>query len=295
MLWGRWPEPGEALKFERDGQAGGLDRLARTMMEAPAFRARLTDLDVERPAHDCLVMCETEDKLRIWFSVRDTFVGFPVAVGVFERELQPVFELFARPGAVCLDMGANLGYYTVKMAAHGATVFAFEPDPFNFHLLEKNVRENGLAGLVRLHRAACGSGAGSVSIAREPGTANYGAVHVAGDGEQASAEAEMVRADGCVPWDLTVDFIKIDVEGFEPEALEGARAILERDHPAVLCEFNTYALEGYSKDAPARLLALMSSFGYQAYQAGAFAQGERKEFVWSGEGGVFTNLVFLAG
>jgi FkbM family methyltransferase len=294
MLWGRWPTPGEALNFEREGQSGGLDRLARTMMEAPAFRARLTELEVERPAHDCLVMCETRDKLRIWFSVRDTFVGFPVAVGVFERELQPVFEQFAKPGVVCLDIGANLGYYTVKMASLGATVYAFEPDPFNFHLLEKNVGENGLGGRVRLHRAACGSAAGLVSIAREPGTANYGAVHVAGAGEQVSAEVELVRVDVRVPQDVKVDFVKIDVEGFEPEALEGARAILERDRPAVLCEFNTYALEGYAKDAPARLLALMSSFGYRAYDAEAYGRGERKEFVWSGEGGVFTNLVFLA-
>lgn len=294
MLWGRWPTPGEALRFEREGQAGGLNRLARTMMEAPAFRARLTELNVERPAHDCLVMCETEDKLRIWFSVRDTFVGFPVAVGVFERELQAVFERFAMPGAVCLDMGANLGYYTVKMASLGAAVHAFEPDPFNFHLLEKNVRENGLESRVTLNRAACGSAAGRVSIAREQGTANYGAVHVAGEGEPASAEVDLARADERVPRGEKVDFIKIDVEGFEPEALEGARAILERDRPAVLCEFNTYALEAYARDAPVRLLALMRSFGYKAYDAAAFARGEMREFEWSGEGGVFTNLVFLA-
>mgnify|MGYP000996457833 FL=1 len=83
--------------------------------------------------------------------------------------------------------------------------------------------------------------------------------------------------------------------GFEPEALEGARAILERDRPAVLCEFNTYALEGYAKDAPGRLLALMGEFGYRAYDAAAFARGEMREFAWSGEGGVFTNLVFLVG
>lgn len=295
MLWGRWPTPGEALRFEREGQAGGLDRLARTMMEAPAFRARVTDLEVDRPAHDCLVMCETGDKLRIWFSVRDTFVGFPVAVGVFERELQPVFERFARPGAVCLDIGANLGYYTVKMASLGAKVYAFEPDPFNYHLLEKNVRENGLDSRAVLRRAACGGSARSVSIAREQGTANYGAVHVASEGEQASAEVDLVRVEVCVPQDKKVDFIKIDVEGFEPEALEGARAILGRDRPAVLCEFNTYALEEYAKDAPARLLGLMSSYGYRVYDAEAFARGEMREFDWSGEGGVFTNLVFLAG
>jgi len=293
LLWGRWPNAGEALRFEREGRAASLDQLARRMMAAPEFRARLAELEVERPAHDCLVMCETGENLRYFFSVRDTFVGFPIAVGVFERELQPLFARFARPGGVCLDMGANLGYYTVKMAARGAEVYAFEPDPFNFGLLEKNVKENGLTGRVKLRRAACGSRSGSIAIAREPGTANYGAVHVAGEGEDSSAEVELVRAGDCIPACAKVDFIKIDVEGFEPEALDGAREILERDHPAILCEFNTYALEEYGRDAPARLLALMSACGYTAYEAAALARDELREFVWSGEGGVFTNLVFL--
>jgi|GEM_PF-1853477 len=294
MLWGRWPTPGEALRFEREGGKGGLDNLARWMMAAPDFGARLTELEVERPAHDCIVMSETSDGLRYFFSVRDTFVGFPVAVGVFERELQPVFERFAKPGSVCLDIGANLGYYTVKMAFQGATVFAFEPDPFNFFLLEKNVRENRMEARVVARRAACGSRTGTAGIAREPGTANYGAVHVAGAGEAVSAEAEMVRAGDCVPAGLKVDFIKIDVEGFEPEALEGLREILERDHPAVLCEFNTHALEQYAGDGPERLLGLMGSCGYKAFEAARIGRGERMEFVWGGEGGIFTNVVFLA-
>ncbi len=295
LLWGRWPSPGEAMKFEREDRARPLDSLVRTMMSAPDFRARLIELEVERPAHDCLVMCETAEGLRIWFSVRDTFVGFPVAVGVFEPELQPLFDRFASPGSVCLDIGANLGYYTLRMAARGALVHAFEPDPFNFGLLEKNVRENRLEHLVTLHRAACGNQNGRIRIAREQGTANYGAVHVASQTEQPAAEVDLVRAAGCLPAGVKVDFIKIDVEGFEPEALEGLREILERDHPAVLCEFNTYALEAYSKDAPARLLALMAACGYNACDAGAMADGLRREFVWSGEGGIFTNLLFLAG
>lgn len=295
LLWGRWPNAGEALRYEREGRAGPLDQLARSMLAAPEFQARLTELEVERPGHDCLVMCETGEGLRYFFSVRDTFVGFPVAVGVFERELQPLFDRFAKPGAVCLDMGANLGYYTVRMAALGAHVYAFEPDPFNFALLEKNVKENRLEEKVTLRRAACGSTCGSINIARELGTANYGAVHVACDGEQVSAAVELVRAADCVPPGVTVDFIKIDVEGFEPEALEGAREILERDHPAVLCGFDTHALEGYGKGAPARLMALMAGFGYTAYDAAALALGEESRFVWPGEGGVFTNLVFLPG
>jgi len=61
-----------------------------------------------------------------------------------------------------------------------------------------------------------------------------------------------------------------------------------------LCEFNTYALEGYGKGAPAGLLALMAGCGYTAYDATALALGEERRFVWSGEGGVFTNLIFLA-
>lgn len=148
----------------------------------------------------------------------------PVAAFLRER---------VRPGAVCMDVGANVGVYVLQFAhwsAPGGRVVAFEPNPGALAVLEKHVRFNRLSGRVTIVPAAVSRSAGSAILYAA------GADGMSRLGEPNRAIAERVREinvptvtlDGyCEREGLTPDWLFIDIEGFEVAALEGARKLIE--------------------------------------------------------------------
>ena len=151
-----------------------------------------------------------------------------------------------KPGSVFLDIGANIGYYTVlagSVVGADGLVIAYEPDAENFQLLEHNIALNGLTN-VRPFRAALGenSSQGSIYLSRD----NKGNHRLfdEGDGRQTSA-VEIVHGDEHVA-QLTerLDFIKVDTEGYEARVLEGLHATIlaNRAHLAMVIEFCPYGL-----------------------------------------------------
>lgn len=128
-----------------------------------------------------------------------------------------------RAGDVVIDCGANHGFTTVlfsRWAGPAGRVFAFEPLAHNADILETNLRLNDI-GNATCRRAAAGESPGTVRITTHPnGTILNGAVSC-----QRAIEVPVVRLDDAVDCE-SVNFLKLDVEGFELEVLKGARRIL---------------------------------------------------------------------
>ena len=138
-----------------------------------------------------------------------------------------------RPGDLFVDVGANVGSYTVLAAkVCGADVVAVEPDPETNAGLSKNVRANGVDDRVRTHELAVSSTSGTVRFTIGRDTTN----RVANGGDAATR---------CVPA-ITLDellrgrrptMIKLDLEGHEPDAIAAAgRTLASRDLLAVATE-----------------------------------------------------------
>jgi FkbM family methyltransferase len=154
----------------------------------------------------------------------------------FARGLLQGIRSMLGPGDVAIDCGANVGAVTLPLAETGATVHAFEPDPYAFPELEARV-----AGLpnVRLHRAAVGVSSGRVRLMRAANFAENpkggsvkstvvpGGRRIAEDAG-AGIEVEMV----CLPEVIRglaadhgrVAFLKLDIEGAELDLLEHMEA-----------------------------------------------------------------------
>jgi FkbM family methyltransferase len=295
LFFGRWPSGADMEHFQA-APARPLDQLTAQFLSSSEFQSRKLAVEFERPAHDCLVMTETPEGLRFFFSLRDTFVGLPIAVGVFERDVDAVFRRLLRPGMNCLDIGANLGYYSVRMAAvvsqGGGRVFSFEPDPLAFYLLTKNRQENHLENVVSVFQVACGDRDSAGVLVRDLNPANYGGGHVRDAATQNGSPTAIRRVDDLVPEDVRVDFVKIDIEGYEPLALRGMERILTRDRPAIVMEFNPPALRSNGTDAPERLLQDLASRGYVCYEALSFAGGNAAPFQFPATSGdSLVNLV----
>lgn len=151
-----------------------------------------------------------------------------------------------QPGSVFLDIGANIGYYTVLAgAAVGVRglVIAYEPDGENFRLLERNIALNDLTN-VRPFRAALGEHSSQGSMYLSHDNRGNHRLFDEGDGRRTTA-VEILKGDEHVARITErLDFIKIDTEGYEAHVLAGLRAMIlaNRAHLGMVIEFWPYGL-----------------------------------------------------
>lgn len=155
----------------------------------------------------------------------------------YEPDVCKAVGSFVKPGAVCLDVGAHVGYMTLlmaKLAGPDGRVYAIEADAANAELLHKNVRLNRYSERVRvLHMAAVERNAGTLPFQR-------GQTSLCGRISRGSgSDRRLVRA-GSLDTELAelsrLDFAKIDVEGGEVGVIRGALGLLRRLKPVVLLE-----------------------------------------------------------
>lgn len=147
-----------------------------------------------------------------------------------------------RPKGTAVDVGANFGCWTLALAKHAHAVVAIEPQACCRDLLVKSLVLNSIRN-VKMIYAAAGSEAGTISIPSLDidQASNFGGVSVAvPHHEQPSAplcDVAMVRLDDVLRGE-PVSFIKIDVEGYEANVIDGARATIERCKPVLFIEMD---------------------------------------------------------
>jgi FkbM family methyltransferase len=146
------------------------------------------------------------------------------------------------PGAVVLDVGANVGISAMMMARWCGSeghIYAFEPSPIAKKLLAEHLRLNGLAERVTI----CGS-----ALSDTEGTATFFASGISGKSALSDANisqgVETVKVPVttidayCQAKKIRPSLIKIDVEGFEFNVLNGARNTLKENRPSILVELH---------------------------------------------------------
>ncbi|GAA4437630.1 hypothetical protein GCM10023091_17120 [Ravibacter arvi] len=152
------------------------------------------------------------------------------------REMVFLLHYLRKGDDVFVDVGANVGVYTVLSAGvAGVKVIAMEPAPQTFEKLRRNVVLNGLDRLVELLNLAIGDQEGELFF-----TANLDAInHVVGaDSQEDKIKVPSATLDKLLA-DKEVTCLKIDVEGFEANVVNGAEDILRRrDLQVVIMETN---------------------------------------------------------
>ncbi len=173
-----------------------------------------------------------------YMSMKNNFTALAVAVlGDRDPNVARFLRRWVRPGFVAFDIGANIGTYTVplsRLVGPTGRVVAFEPNRPTFACLRHNVRQNRLANVVAL-RAAAGPHPGRAALVVTD--ANYGEVHLAPGvpaADQPGVTVTTVDTEVARLGLERVDFIKLDVEGFELAALRGARDTLARTSDLVV-------------------------------------------------------------
>lgn len=148
-----------------------------------------------------------------------------ISPGLCEFDDMSFVTHFLRADDLFADVGANVGAYTVLASGvSGARTVCFEPSPSTFQYLEQNVRINDLASKVRMFNAAVGRSPGRLRLTQNLGTENHICQQTGRDG---GVEVEVTTLDTVLAATPPA-LMKMDVEGFETEALGGAEALLSR-------------------------------------------------------------------
>lgn len=193
-----------------------------------------------------------------WLLDRRNRVDRKIICGGYEEEQVDYLLSEAGPNLdYFLDIGANLGLYTLQVAAaqRARHVWAFEPDPRNHAQLLSNLYLNGLTTRVKTCRYAASDEAGTATFAIYPATST-GQSRIAAGTEGAT---ETIQIE-CMPLDMLLACsgksiaLKVDVEGHERAVLKGATALLQNNNCVL-------QIEAWPEGAAA-LIETMASMGF---------------------------------
>jgi FkbM family methyltransferase len=188
-------------------------------------------------------------------------------LGVYEPLETEIVKREVKKGDTVLDLGANIGYYTLilaRLVGEGGKVYAFEPDTTNFSWLEKNVEINGYKNVVLVPKAVSNKTGKARLYLSKDNRADH-SIYDAHDGRQ-YIEIEAVRLDDYFKnYDGKIDFIKMDIQGAEGEALRGMSELLRNNNVKMLMEFSPSGLER-SGMKPEECLKLVTGLGFRLYE-----------------------------
>jgi FkbM family methyltransferase len=162
---------------------------------------------------------------------------------------------------VIYDVGAFHGILTLFFAARGARVVAYEPNEMNHARLIENIRLNNLTN-VEIRKLAVGSQARSGTLLYHPSMAGGGSLHPdAAAGVSQPVQITTLDHDIAAASLPAPDLIKIDIEGWELQALKGARATIDRHHPRLFLEMHGETMREKRQKA-SEIVAFLRDAGY---------------------------------
>ena len=200
------------------------------------------------------------DGHKFFIDKRDTTVSQELILsGKWEEYETSLFKRKIKKGDVVLDIGAHIGYYTLIAAdivGDKGKVYAFEPDPKNFTLLERNVHENGYKNVVLVNKAVAEE-TGSLRLYLNTENTGDHRIYKASDKRKSIKIQAITIDDFFKDKNKKVNMIKMDIQGSEVRAFKGAlKLIRQNQNIKILTEFWPYGLKlsGSSAKEYVRLL-----------------------------------------
>lgn len=218
-----------------------IKRIYRAILRRPSFKgqSRLFNylfkrnklanglMTVKPLLGNFLINCDT----KTWIGAKIVYTGD------YETPLKEVFKSIIKKGDRVLDIGANIGFHTLFFAdlvGHEGLVYAFEPVEYNYQSLKYNVGLNQFQN-VRLRNIALGNKNEDLNIVADEHSNNPGSFNLFSKDGNVTVKChvgdEIVR-------EQRIDFIKIDVEGYEAFVLDGLIKSIKQNRPKIIFEYD---------------------------------------------------------
>jgi len=195
----------------------GLSRnfVGRTIKEYGVKNCRTNEITV----NDCRMILDKDDTMHL-----SLFPYEPI-----ETEL---IKQYVKVKDCVVDAGANIGYYTLLMAKQRSIVHSFEPEPYNFTLLKKNVELNNFTNVILHNKAASNTNGKAKFVLSDFDTGQHKLGNSKIGTRTINVETTTIELE-------SIDFAKIDVEGAELLVLKGMKTLPKK----MIVEFNTENLK----------------------------------------------------
>ena len=202
---------------------------------------RLSDLAFRfSPSLPAEIIVKTTDNRKLLINTANSSYKYIYFLGEYEKAITSIFKRIVGPGDICLDIGANIGWYTTlfqKLVGENGQVHAFEPVPPAFENLQRNAQLNSPPHNIKLNNFALGNEEKPVVLHVFSGLPSGHASISAFDHSDFQVFPSLMRPlDSYISENALgdVSFVKIDVEGAELMVLKGASKLFEQDRLPVL-------------------------------------------------------------
>ena len=192
--------------------------------------------------------------------------------GVWEEHLYYFYSRIIKPDSVVLDGGANIGFHTIQFAklASQGKVYAFEPQSLIYNVLSTNILINGLSNVVSQHKLGLSDSESieTFTAMENPGvTMSESYINWGGRGfteKDGDEEAITTTIDS---FNISkLDFIKLDIQGFEYKALMGGINTIKKNMPNIFIENYDGRCAEYQIEQERAPIDLLLGLGYKGYR-----------------------------
>lgn len=197
------------------------------------------------------------------FVMQDDYVGLGIKLtSSYEQHVTQILKRVLREGDVFLDLGANIGYFSMMAASlvgSQGKVISFEPNPQNLQLIYNSVLQNGFKNISIYPFAA----SNAPDILRFANIGSNGlVVGNAAQDQRYSFLVPAVTVDTTLAHENRIDVVKMDIEAHEPLAFQGMRRLIARCKPVLLTEYHPWAIRYYNGTEPTDYLRDIIDAGY---------------------------------
>ncbi len=253
-LLARQPEPDEMLHWKTTGAE--IDDVTNALLASYEFEQKR--LNQQR-------VLVNVDKFKIYAMKSDAEVGRGIIQSkIYEPHVTNILTEVLNPGNVFLDLGANIGYYSLLAASivqASGKVISFEPNIQNLQLFYASILENKLKNIVVYPFAASDharimklTSFGSNGFLEEPQSSLMNAQFL-----------QSIRVDELLQNEESIDVVKMDIEGYEPLALKGMGQIIKKHKPMILTEFSPWHVKHRTQTEPQEYLKQLTGYGYNLH------------------------------
>ena len=188
--------------------------------------------------------------------------------GTYEKGTLDILKNLLSDGDVFIDIGANIGLMSIfasSLVKNDGKVIAFEPNPDTRQILNENIILNSI-GNIEVSSYALGSITENTKIYDRWDSNRGSASLIRSEGSTEGHDIKVIRLSDYINSNTKISLIKLDIEGYELEALKGADHILQRKNPPMLIVEFSHLRENKLDQGTNKMYELIKSFNYRLFK-----------------------------